>query len=1295
MNKIKKSYKLVIIIQYTSSQLVIDGLNIFNSKYNGFFNEFRIYYVDDIENGKISEDNFIMDLRTADLIMIDVRSNRITARILENELKDRSDVNVVVLLSAGFEIMKISRLGKFHLGTYVKKFIKEDTKEDRRDYEEEFFEREEKQKFDPRKIFFIQKMIKLFGTIIPFGGIKHSKRLFQMMDWWKSGEVENFICILELVSSKYMGLKINRRKKQKPKKYYDAAFWRPDVGHLPYKSKKYFKKYPLKPNLPTLLLLFYGGYHFDSSVAPVRLIFEKYKEKLNIIAFYTDGVFTTDYLKEYFGENKINLDAILSFLWFRFNGGPLGGDLEKTHKLLTNWKIPVFMGVGLYNQYYEDFLERKEGITPIQVMTSIIFPEMDGLIDPIPMLCNKSEELWVGNQKVDLVRTHVFEDNIDLMIKRITARVQLKTLKNSEKRIVLILYNYPPGESGIGNAAYFDSIRTICRLLKVFEENDYVVKIPNNLDLNSPNQLKDWFIENGFINSPKWTSLEKLVNKNVASLIKIPKEDYQNWFNNLDERLKKEVEKTWGKLPGNLQVIEDDIYIPLIKFGNIYLGLQPSRGDIEDVEKIYHDYNLPPHHAYLAFYYYISEKLKAHAIVHLGTHGTLEFLPGKEIGLKKEFCFNYSMIDYLPHFYIYQISNTSEAMIAKRRSLATLISYQLPPFIDSGLNSYFAELEEDIHLLKEAELMNNPTVEQNKNEILKKARKYGFVVSSIEELENEIIKCKTSLIPKGLHVIGDGYEFEDAVNYIFCIQSMIPHHPNLYELIADEFKLPKNAYHDLLSFVNENKEDKFRVQIRNICLDIIREILFGRSIEEIRNKFRDLNCLLDPNFPELVEKIRIIGKNSMKNYEIVNLINGLNGNYIPVSMGGDPIRTPNVLPSGFNIYQFNPQLIPTDLAMKRGYQAAEQTIELYRKEHNGEYPKNICIVLWGFETAKTHGEAVGQILAYLGVKLSDLKSWKREPELIPLSELGRPRINVTINICGFMRDLFSHVLELIDEAIDLVIDTEESTEMNYVRANYIQIVNDLKNENVNKKEIDFLARARIFGPDAAEYGTTLTTMIESGAWKSPEDLGNAYLNQMQYIYRKNIRARPSLKIFKKQLSSIDVISQIRDSLAYAITDLDHYYEFMGGLSQAAKISGKEELPAIYITDTTSIKVETTTVKTAINRGIITRTANPNWIKWMLNHDYSGGKRISNNVNYLLGFSATTNQVEDVIWDKVYESLIENEEIQDLMKKNNIYAFYNIVGNLLEAIKRNLWNASEDKENKLKELYLEMDGLIEK
>ncbi|MFX1294095.1 MAG: cobaltochelatase subunit CobN, partial [Promethearchaeota archaeon] len=900
MNRKIKFNTLLMIIQYSSSQMVLQGLKIFREKYGDFFSCIKIFYVEEVESSVISEEAFGKALESADLVLIDVRSNRITARIIKERLINRTDVSVVTLLGTGMDLMKLNRLGTFHMGKFMSKFVK-DKKYKSKIIESEdievFHEKENEKIIDFKKIFFIQKIIKFFGTIIPFGGFKHSKRIIKLMEWWQSEDIDNFICILELIASKYMGLKIERKKKQKPRKYHHVGFWRPSSKDFRGKIKKYLKKYPLKSQLPTLLIIFYGGLHFQASVSVVKRIFEKFGDSWNIIAFYTDGIFTTKYLNKFINTKKVPFDAVLSLIWFLFNGGPMGGELGETHNILTKWNVPIFLGIGLYNQQYDDFLKRKEGLTPVQILATLIFPEMDGLIDGIPLLSNKVEKMTIGTQQLNLITPYIFENNLELMFKRINARINLKNLDNSEKKIVFILYNYPPGEAGIGNAAYFDSILSITHLFEELRKNGYYFDYPKDFNLFNPSQLKDWMIANGFVNSSKRFILQDIITKfggsserNGLKLIKVSKKKYLKWYSNLIEPLRISVEKIWGSPPGKIQVVNDNLYLPIIKFGNIYIGIQPSRGDVEDLKNLYHDQTLPPHHEYLCFYYYILNEIKAHALIHVGTHGTLEFLPGKEVGLKREFCYNHSMMDYIPHFYIYQISNTSEAMIAKRRSLGTLISYQLPPFIDSGLDSEFAKLEEKIHLLKEAALMDNPSVEETKNKILEEARERGFIVTNIEELENEIVKCKTSLIPEGLHIFGKGYTLNEAVNYLWNIQPMIPYRPNLYELIANEFNLPKRAKENLAAYVDENAEDSKRNLIKTTGLEIIEQILLGKPIKYIKLMFPDLEFLSEPALPTLIQKMVEFGKKSMQNFEIFNLLSGLNGKFIPPRMGGDPIR---------------------------------------------------------------------------------------------------------------------------------------------------------------------------------------------------------------------------------------------------------------------------------------------------------------------------------------------------------------------------------------------------------------------
>ncbi|MBD3351442.1 MAG: hypothetical protein GF364_08140, partial [Candidatus Lokiarchaeota archaeon] len=775
MIKDKNKCKLVMVIQYSSSVVVFEGIRQFQTKHNAFFSDIKVFYVEDIESEKMSSENLRTELMSADLVMIDVRSNRITAKTLIKTLKDQPETNAVVLMGTGMEIQGLTRLGDFNLGDVMNKFAKKDETEDSntpkseiKDDIEVFHEQAIDNSFKLKIVYTLRKIMKIFGSVLPFGSIRKIKQVFQLMEWWESGKTENFICILEFVTRKYMGLEIERRKRQKPLEFYKAAFWSPEKGDVQMDITKYVRKYPINKQKPTLLIIMYGSFHFNHSAVAVKKIYEMYSKSWNIITFYTDGVFTTKYLYEYMDTDDPPFDAVLSLLWFPFNGGPGGGDLNLTHSILKKWNKPVFLGIGLYNQKYQDFLKRKEGLTPIQILASVIFPEMDGLIDGVPVLCSKSESITLSNQKFELVMPYAFEDNIEFLMKRISARINLVKKPNKDKKVAIMMLNYPPGEANIGSAAYFDGIMSAINLIKQFKDRDYDVEIPAGANLDKPQEFKDWLIHNGVVNTPRFNALNNIVNSiqsknDTLRITALDTKKFKDWFETkLSKPLQKKVVKAWGQLPGDIQTIDNTIYLPIISFGNIYLSVQPSRGDVEDLERAYHDETLPPHYQYLAFYYYLTEELNIDAMIHLGTHGTLEFLPGKEVGLHQNYGYNYSMVDNIPHFYIYQISNTSEGMIAKRRSLGTLITYQLPEFIESNLNNEFLEIEEKIHLLEEAKSMENPTVDSLEQELLDLAKRRGIEAQNADEVAHEIMKAKTILIPSGLHIFGNAYTHKGA-----------------------------------------------------------------------------------------------------------------------------------------------------------------------------------------------------------------------------------------------------------------------------------------------------------------------------------------------------------------------------------------------------------------------------------------------------------------------------------------------------------------------------------------------------
>ncbi|MEX2752800.1 MAG: cobaltochelatase subunit CobN [Candidatus Freyarchaeota archaeon] len=501
-------------------------------------------------------------------------------------------------------------------------------------------------------------------------------------------------------------------------------------------------------------------------------------------------------------------------------------------------------------------------------------------------------------------------------------------------------------------------------------------------------------------------------------------------------------------------------------------------------------------------------------------------------------------------------------------------------------------------------------------------------------------------------------------------------------------------YEYALSHPNENHNGKSLGQILTEIEDRAKEIIrLSLDSVEMGLKASGVKKSLAADLGKTLSYGLEIVSHLEESREMDSLIQALNGNYVFPNLGGDPIRTPEVLPTGSNTYQFDPRLIPSDVAYERGVEIAEKTLKQYY-DKNGKYPESVAVVLWGFETVKTRGETVGQILGYLGVRIVREKSiWFPKLKLIPLEELGRPRIDVVVNMCGFFRDMFPDTMKLLDEAFNMVASLDEEENKNYVKKHSEALYRELVREFSDEKMVKRLSNARIFGPRSGEYGTRLTRLIETSNWESESQVAEAYIASMNNVYAENIHGEQADKIYRKILSNVELVSQVRDTHEYEVTDLDHYYEFFGGLSKAVE-DVRGEKPEMLISDTTREQIKTETVDRAIQRGVRTRLLNPKWINGMLKHQYHGGQKIADRVEYLLGFAATTNKVENWIWSKVAEDYVFNEEMRKRLQENNKWALHEMMGRLLEANQRGYWQATQEELDKLRQLYLELEGELE-
>ncbi len=1253
--KIEKIPKISLITASVFMKWMTEGIIEIYQQLGRLFT-FKIYFLNDVNDGKIPKEEFIKAIYESDIMLIDIRGHCLAVDIFEEAYGKMEKENlqlfekkqIITLIGGSPQLMRLTKIGSF-MGRKIplpKKKL-ELGFDEIPDITEAI-----------NKGMKIDQIIRKFSKMFPFGSFKHIKNWVYLRDYWShgfAGIAENHKNLILFLLKNYLGFK--DLKVSKPLKIPEIGIYDPNSNKYFETLDKFLQFKPIDPNKQTIGLFFYGSLYFEQSL-PIIEEFVKKFSNFNIIPVYSEVLYNVEAHQNFFFKNDRNLVSIvLNFQYFQLNGGPFGGDSSITLDLYKKMNVPHLNPLIQYDLLYEDYLKSEQGAIPINQVISIVMPELDGRIEMMTVGCMQnlgySEEIHSDVLEVASISHH-----IDFIVERVKKWLNLRIKENSEKKIAIIIYNYPPSEDKIGNAAYLDVSESVRNLISILIQEGYNFEnIPENKN------LADLFIESGTLNNSKYINV-----KNFKGVL-WSKDEYSNYFGQLLENLQKEIVDYWSEVPGKINVTNDHFKLPILQFKNLYIALQPARSLVSGDPNDYHDKNLPPHHQYLAFYRYLEKILNIDAMIHFGTHGTVEFQPGKQTsGGPDDFCLN--LIGTIPNLYYYHITNTSESAIAKRRGNAVVINHAGPTFKKSDLYQELANLEFLISEYQNESVLNSresiePVIAERirdlEYDISELAKNLNFEYSSIDELDDLLYRYKTSVIPMGLHVLGRNYTIEEKKDLIL-------------QILLNSGEIPDDLKDALLKFEQQEKQKS------NIFEEYLKEIVEG---------FYGSRNITKPY--EISEEEHLILINWVKNFlfnidnsmEMENLIQGLEGGYIEPGLGGDPIRSPHIFPTGRNSYGFDPRLIPSSTAFKRGGIIAERLIENYKKEH-GTFPETTSVVLWAFETMKTGGETIGQIFNYLGVRpIKNRSVWTTELEVIPLEEMKHPRINVIVTICGIFRDTFPYILNLINEAVELVENLDEPLDKNYIRKSVLEL---------RKKGLEH-PEARIYGPAPGKYNTNLTDIVSAGVWEVEKELVDDYINCMSFAYMKNQKIKKISDTFIENVSKINIMSQVRDSSEYHITDLDHYFEFTGGLARVFKeINGTQA--NIYIADTTTKDIRVDSLEQSIKEGAITRSLNPRWIKAMLAHKYHGGQKVAERVENILGFAATTDSVDKWIWDKGYDQYIENEEIRTALIENNRFAMMDIVKNMLQAEKRGYWDATEKQLDNLKKLYLNLENWVE-
>ncbi|MCT4596679.1 MAG: magnesium chelatase subunit H [Vallitalea sp.] len=1221
-----------------------------NSKYNNVL-ELRLFYASrTLEDSKL--ESMENDISNSDVTFVDLMGSpkKVISAVMRGLEKCKG--NIIPIGGAGRNYLKLGELTSSDMGMNKKN------------------NKSPKKPMDMAKMQKMANMAEKMGKLIPVGKPKDMRNFVQIGKYFQNATN------IQLMNMMYLLLRDYGKVKAIPKPQESDKL--PDIGLCDPRTKMYFDDYKeygdiydFDSNKPTVALLFYGHTYPNDTSTCVAEIADKIRAFANVlpIAFSKTKTDNQDLLKEWLLNatgRKVNL--IINFMSFRLGAGPMGGNADYAVSVLEDVNVPIFHPFFMSKRREREWLDSVEGINSSEFLLSVMLPELDGAIETYPIGAMAAPK-YNSEFDIEIRELSLIDDRVLKLVSRVKNWLQLQSKMNLSKKVAIICYNYPPGEDNLFGGAFLDTFNSVENMLKELNSNGY------NVDTLSAHQLMESFTAGKIVNSGRWSDEESQDNFIKYRTKEYNKDMEDKWYR--DEMLEQ-----WGEAPGDVMSDGENFLIPGIINGNIFIGLQPTRGIHEDPEKVYHDKTLLPPHQYIAFYQWLKEEFKADVIIHVGTHGTLEFLKGKECGMSSK-CLPDMLVSDLPHLYMYYCGNPAEAMIAKRRSHAALIGYQPPTFIEGELYGEYAKLSAMIDEYHEALRISPVRSEDVYNNIMKKAEENNLP-KNLDEIESELYRMNRSLIPKGLHVFGKPFDNEEVYRYV-------------------EF---------VLRYDRGNIKSLRRILAINQGYDYD-EILENNEVKLLKEIDREVKLLIDTYWKEegeinsslnIKDNLRVEIDNTMKyaediiskcnnNNESKGLLKLLNGEYLKAKLAGDTIRNPEVMPSGYNLYQFDPRFVPSVTAYERGRKIAENTIDQYLKEH-GEYPKSIAVVLWGLETSRTQGETVGQIMAYLGIRLGkSISMWEPKYEIIPKEELKRPRIDVVINMCGFFRDMFSNIINDLNELFETIYELDESNDTNYFKANSKKLYKKLLSDGYEKEEAIELCKSRIFGPAEGEYGTGVTKLFETKNWEDESQIGDTFVKSIRHVYSKNHRGKEAEKLLNNNLSSVDIVSQIRSNHEYEVTDLDHYYEFFGGLAKSVEMA-KGSKAEIYITDTTGEKVETESVEKSINRGIRTRVLNPKWIDGMLEHKYHGVQNIADKFENIMGLAATTNKVEEWIYDDLHSKYIDDEEMRKRLKDNNRWAYFSIVEQMIEYDKRGYWNASDEQKEKLLDIYLELEGDIE-
>ena len=1054
------------------------------------------------------------------------------------------------------------------------------------------------------------KMLRRLPKILRFipGTAQDVRAYFLTLQYWLAGSDENVVAMVRALIDRYAaGERMYRRgitKAGAPLEYPETGVYHPATQQRISESLRLLPTAKGREGTVGLILL--RSYllgrdcaHYDGAITAFEAA------GLKVVPVFAAGLDARPAIEKFFigPDGKPTVDAIVNLTGFSLVGGPAYSDAQAAREMLGGLDLPYLAAHAIEFQTIEDWAHRPQGLLPLESTMMVALPELDGSTVP-HVFGGRAGQSGAGctgcDRKCARPASHkarpmqACPERAEALAAKTLKLIQLRRAERASRKLAIVVFNFPPNAGATGTAAFMGVHESLYATLQRLSAEGYEVEVPESLDA-----MRTALLEG---NRERFGT-----DANVAH--RIPADEHVRREKHLAE-----IEAAWGPAPGKQLSDGGNILIQGAQFGNVFVGVQPGFGYEGDPMRLLFEGTFAPTHAFSAFYRYIREDFGAHAVLHFGTHGALEFMPGKQAGMSGK-CWPDRLIGDVPNFYLYAANNPSEGMLAKRRSGATLISYLTPPLAQAGLYKGLSELKASVerwratiddadHAGERADLAAL---------IADHCEALDIAYAEIGELPARLYEMEEALIPHGLHIFGRnpaGAEREDMVDAMMEAGS-----------------------HD------------------------------GPTPDRAR-----LAALLDSSD------------------EMASLIHALDGGYVSPAPGGDVVVNPDVLPTGRNIHGFDPFLMPSAYACRLGSEQAEQLIA--RHVNGGQpFPGSIAMVLWGTDNMKSEGVQIAQAMTLMGARpRRDTYGRLVGAELIPLAELGRPRIDVVMTLSGIFRDLLPMQTKMLAEAALLASEADETVEANFVRKHTL--------EHQARHGCAFeTAALRVFSNAEGAYGANVNQMIEGGVWADPDELANAFESNKGFAYGVSGKPVQQRELLQSALGTVDFTYQNLESIELGINDVDQYVDGLGGVTRSVARAKGAETP-VYILDATHGSTKVRTLAEQIDLEARTRTLNPKWFEGLLEHGYEGVRQIEGHVTSTLGWSATTGQVAPWVYQKISETFVLDAAMRRRLSELNPKSAGRVANRLLEACDRNLWAPDEATLAALREANDELEDRLE-